>query len=202
MDSNSDGGGFKCSKCPKSLATKENLKKHFNEVHIAIPKFKCEHCPREFKRRADLSLHVRGIHEKDPELYCNECNKGFNKKSNFKLHKQVRHRRDDFIPRDVDNDNAVNAVNAVNVSEPICFNFDNRRNRIYETFKEEGCDEGQLFIIDLYGDSVADDCNDIAIDKNGSMDCKRKSSPADNLEHNKTPNGKRRKTLPPLIPLD
>ena len=58
---------YKCSKCERSLSTKDSLKTHMAYVHTDIREFKCDFCEYAAKRPDTLHRHIRRVHHKEPK---------------------------------------------------------------------------------------------------------------------------------------
>lgn len=74
--------------CGSEYATKFNLKRHVESVHMRIKKFKCETCGTMFSSKQSLKEHFH-IHLNSMPFKCISCNKAFRQASQLSLHKRI-----------------------------------------------------------------------------------------------------------------
>ena len=74
--------------CGSEYATKFNLKRHVESVHMMIKKFKCQTCGNLFISKQSLKEHHH-IHLNSMPFKCVTCNKAFRQASQLSLHKRI-----------------------------------------------------------------------------------------------------------------
>lgn len=78
---------FLCSECGKGFSKVGNLKQH-SYRHLNKNEFTCPDCPRSFNTKDDLNKHFKNIHLALPKKYeCDICGRGFKKPYVLKQHK-------------------------------------------------------------------------------------------------------------------
>lgn len=74
--------------CGSEYATKFNLKRHVESVHMRLKKFKCQICGILFSSKQSLKEHFH-IHMGSMPFKCVTCNKSFRQASQLSLHKRI-----------------------------------------------------------------------------------------------------------------
>ena len=74
--------------CGSEYATKFNLKRHVESVHMRIKKFKCQVCETLFSSKQSLKEHFH-IHIGSMPFKCVTCDKAFRQASQLSLHKRI-----------------------------------------------------------------------------------------------------------------
>lgn len=87
---------FKCSRCDKQFARKDNMRLHFLRVHDpSSKKFKCNDCDSSYVRKGELEKH------KQRNIICNMCGEKFCSQSLLVLHHDTHDKsgKDGYIER-------------------------------------------------------------------------------------------------------
>lgn len=74
--------------CGSEYATKFNLKRHVESVHMKLKKFKCQICGVLFSSKQSIKEHFH-IHMGFMPFKCVACNKSFRQASQLSLHKRI-----------------------------------------------------------------------------------------------------------------
>jgi len=80
---------YECQHCPKSYATEDLLKKHY-ETHTNTLSHMCNFCLKGFRTKTELNKH-KLEHSDDFPLKCSICHKGFLHDSQLEKHIDVVH---------------------------------------------------------------------------------------------------------------
>ncbi|OMJ83228.1 hypothetical protein SteCoe_15880 [Stentor coeruleus] len=74
--------------CGSEYATKFNLKRHVESVHMKLKKFKCQICGVLFSSKQSIKEHFH-IHMGFMPFKCVACDKSFRQASQLSLHKRI-----------------------------------------------------------------------------------------------------------------
>lgn len=81
----------KCLVCLKTYSTPQNLKNHFNRVHMQEKKYVCSECGRMFFEKAELEVHTSVHNPEDQNIECDVCKLMFKNNKTLYYHKKRSH---------------------------------------------------------------------------------------------------------------
>lgn len=83
---------YKCTLCPKSYKTDDNLKKHVDSKHLGLKPFECTICDKKFTQKGSLTTHLKKKHSNNPNKYkCPQCDKSYADDYNVQRHVNAKH---------------------------------------------------------------------------------------------------------------
>jgi len=86
-----DGVYYECEECGRRFAQKEQMKKHFQTVHLKEKNFKCPTCGIKFSMKETLSKHIKTVHDQIKSFQCDHCGKSFGQAGDRKRHIEAVH---------------------------------------------------------------------------------------------------------------
>lgn len=79
-----------CDRCGERYATKTDLLKHINVVHLNILLYTCKQCGEKFHTSDALRYHRVKVHEK-PSFFCHICSKSYKRVGELNTHVKRAH---------------------------------------------------------------------------------------------------------------
>ena len=83
---------LECKKCSKTFATKANLDRHVQDVHLKLKTKDCKECSKTFATIGSLDRHVKCVHLKLRPFECKYCKKSFGEKAALQKHEKSKHK--------------------------------------------------------------------------------------------------------------
>lgn len=86
-------GNIRCSQCDKRFATMNQMKNHYQLIHVEGPKkFQCHICGKEFNSAAMQKDHIENRHnQKEKTFQCEKCDKSYFTKMRLQHHTYENH---------------------------------------------------------------------------------------------------------------
>lgn len=125
VEVNKMGKDFKCNECLKILTSKDNLKKHINEVHLKLKPFKCTQCNRQFSQKINMQKHINQTHNDIRPYICPKENCGSSFKRDYHLTNHIKQIHDNIRDKKCEYCDYICAtkVNLLNHTRQVHYNF-------------------------------------------------------------------------------